>query len=128
MLNSRIKDKIYAFLSFLTIILVIGSFVAVVNFLLETNKYIFNVNEKIVKEKTIVVDKMGFENIKEKLNLKEGKSKATSQAEKTLTEEEKAPLETPLANDILTPSVSPSPSPEIQDKEEIPGSQPGRII
>lgn len=74
MANSRTKDKVYAFLSFLTIILVIGSFAAVVNFLLETNKYIFSVNEKIVKEKTTVVDKAGFENIKEKLKIKESKN------------------------------------------------------
>lgn len=71
MLSSRTKDKIYALLSFLSIILVIGSFAFTVNFLLEINKYIFSVNEKIVKEKTTVVDKAGFENIKEKLKLKE---------------------------------------------------------
>ncbi|MBU4338682.1 hypothetical protein KKB43_01120 [Patescibacteria group bacterium] len=71
MLNSRTKDKIYAFLSFLAIVLAIGSFAFVVNFLLQVNKYIFSVNEKIVKEKTTAVDKAGFENIKEKLNLKE---------------------------------------------------------
>ncbi|MBU3924867.1 hypothetical protein KJ854_02945 [Patescibacteria group bacterium] len=71
MLNSRTKDKIYAFLSFLAIVLAIGSFAFTVNFLLQVNKYIFSVNEKIVKEKTTAVDKAGFENIKEKLNLKE---------------------------------------------------------
>ncbi len=82
MLNSRTKDKIYAFLSFLAIVSAIGSFVFAVSFLLETNKYIFSVNEKIVKEKTTVVDKAGFEIIKEKLNLKEGKSETAPQAEK----------------------------------------------
>lgn len=71
MLNSRTKDKIYAFLSFLTIVLTIGSFAAVMKFLLDTNEYIFSVNEKIVEEKTIIVDKAGFESIKEKLILKE---------------------------------------------------------
>ncbi|MBU4350888.1 hypothetical protein KKH63_00950, partial [Patescibacteria group bacterium] len=103
MLNSRIKDKIYAFLSFLTIVLVIGSFAAAVNFLLETNEYIFSVNEKIVKEKTTLVDKAGFENIKEKLSLREVKNAVSSQTEKVSPVEEEIVLEN-----------SPDPSPEFE--------------
>lgn len=110
MLNSRTKDRIYAFLSFLTIVLVVGSFALAVNFLLETNKYIFSVNEKIVKEKTTVVDKTGFENIKEKLNLKNSKNIAAPQIEKIESVEEKASLKIPLIDDVLTPDISPSPS------------------
>lgn len=70
MLDSRTKDKIYALLSFLAIVFVVGSFAVVVNFLIGTNKYIFSVNAAIVKEKTTVVDKAGFEKIIEKLKLK----------------------------------------------------------
>lgn len=65
MLSSRAKDKIYAFLSFLSIVLAIGSFVLTVDFLLQINKYIFKVNEQTIKEKTVVADKAGFEKIKE---------------------------------------------------------------
>lgn len=73
MLSSRTKDKIYAFLSVLAIILIIGSFAAAANFLLQVNKYIFSVDEKIIKEKTTVLDKEGFAKIKEKLKAKESK-------------------------------------------------------
>lgn len=102
MLNSRMKDKIYAFLSFFSIVLAIGSFAAVANFLLETNKYIFSVNEKIVKEKTTTVNKAGFESIKARLSLKEGKSAESSQ------EEEKPAWD---AKKII-PEISLSPSPQ----------------
>lgn len=104
MLNSRTKDKIYAFLSFLAIVLAIGSFVLVVNFLLQINKYIFNLDEKIVKEKTTVMDKAGFENIREKLRLKESGGAEEPPAEIV-------PLETSSVNETAMPSPSPSLSP-----------------
>lgn len=109
MLNSRMKDKIYAFLSFLSIILAIGSFAAVIGFLLKTNEYIFSVNEKTVKEKTTVADKAGFENIKARLNLKEDNNAVAPQ------EEEKTILENLLnfsSESSLSPlpAISPSPS------------------
>jgi hypothetical protein len=70
MMDSRTKDKIYAFLSFLVIVLVVGSFAFVTEFLMEINKYIFSVNEDTVKERTTVVDKAGFEKIIGKLQSK----------------------------------------------------------
>lgn len=68
MISSRTENKIYAFLSILAIILIFGSFALVVDFLLKINKYIFSVNEQIVKEKTTILDKAGFNKLKEKLN------------------------------------------------------------
>jgi len=103
MLNSRTKDKIYAALSFLAIVLAIGSFALVVNFLLQINKYIFSVNDQIVKEKTTVMDKPGFESIKEKLKIKE--SNATGSAQTEI-------LHNASANNISTPSSSFQLSPE----------------
>ncbi len=117
MLNSRIKNKIYAFLSFLTIVLAIGSFAVMVNFLLRTNKYIFSVNEKVIKEKTTVIDKAGFEIVKEKLYLKEGKSAVAPQKENI-----------EVAGEAIITEILPSPSPEFlpnptleaQESVEIP--------
>ena len=86
--NSRLKNKIYAITSILCIVLAAGSFVYVVKFLFETNEYIFSVNEKTVKEKTIVADKAGFEKVKEKLKLKENAAIEASRAQKNSASEE----------------------------------------
>lgn len=102
MMNSRMKDKIYALLSFVSIISAIGSFAFAVNFLLQTNEYIFNVNEKTVKEKTTIADKAGFESIKAKLKLKENISAESFQGKS---------LQGAPASDISAPDILPSSSP-----------------
>ncbi len=68
MISSRTKNKIYAVSSILVIILIIGSFAMVANFLLEINEYIFSVDEKIVKEKTTILDKANLDKIKAKID------------------------------------------------------------
>jgi hypothetical protein len=120
MLTSRTKDKIYAIVSFLTIILVIGSFAAVVNFLLETNEYIFSVNEKTVKEKTTVIDKDSFENIKARLDLRSYQSvnadpevsDVSGITEEVSEKTQDQDLPDVSTSDILVLSPSPSFSPE----------------
>lgn len=118
-MNSRTKDKIYALLSFLSIVLTIGSFVAVVGFLVKTNEYIFSVNEKTVKEKTTTVDKARYETIEVKLNSKKSLNTIDSQPQ-VLLPEEKDILESLEAgknttglssDDSLTLSPSPSTAP-----------------
>lgn len=106
MLSSRTKDEIYAFLSILAIVLIIGSFAAAANFLLQINKYIFSVDEKIIREKTTVLDKEGFARIKEKLKAKENKPAEIIQQE-----------ENPIAGEENSAGISPensaAPSPTI---------------
>lgn len=134
MLNSRIKDKIYAFLSFLAIVLAIGSFAFTVNFLMKVNKYIFSVNEQTVKAETISADKMGFEKIKEKLMTKEGGEERNIPADTNVDTSAKSAPESfqenssditgnssseVMTNDVLIPSTSPISLPGI-----LPASSP----
>ena len=124
MLNSRTKDKIYALLSFLAIVLAIGSFVLTINFLLKINKYIFSVNQQTVKEKTTVVDKAGFETIKERLRLKKVDVKIQgAQEEKpasgNFANDSSKVLEDGAA-DISMPSPTPVVSPKVSTGDEIP--------
>lgn len=62
------KNKIYAFVSISVVVLTAASFFAAVNFLLKINNLVFNVDKKIIKEQTTVLNKEGFEKIKNKLN------------------------------------------------------------
>lgn len=96
MLSSRTKDEIYVFLSILVIVLIIGSFAAAANFLMQINKYIFSVDEKIIKEKTTVLDREGFARIKEKLKAKEYKPAEIIQQE-----------ENPIAGEENPAGISP---------------------
>lgn len=110
MFNSRTKDKIYAFISFLAIVLLVGSFAFIVNFLLKMNNYVFNVSEEIVKEKTTVVDKAGFESIIKKMN-----ERGVNGSEKFLLEEKtpvksEAPSENRISIEETEPILSPVPS------------------
>lgn len=68
MLSSRNKNKIYALTSASVIIIVIGSFILAVNFLLGINKFVFSVDERIVKEKTTVFDSASYAQLKNKLD------------------------------------------------------------
>ena len=70
MFSGETKKRIYALVSIFTIILIIGSFALIVNFLAKTNDLIFSVDEMTVKEKTTVLDKANFEKIKEKMELR----------------------------------------------------------
>lgn len=67
MFSGEMKKRIYALASIFTIILIGGSFALIVNFLVKTNDLIFSVDERTIKEKTIVLDKSDFEKIKEKM-------------------------------------------------------------
>jgi len=70
MFSGETKKRIYAMVSIFTIILIIGSFALIVNFLAKTNDLIFSVDETTVKEKTTILDKANFEKIREKMELR----------------------------------------------------------
>lgn len=116
-MNSQNKNKIYAFVSISVIILTVASFAATVGFLLKINKLVFNVDEKIIKEQTTVLNKEGFERIKNKLN---------PQKNNIITEEKSINIDasggsadvfsspdlSPNSNVSLSPEVTPASEPE----------------
>lgn len=68
MLSGKIKNNIYAMISILTLIFVIGSFILSINFLIKINKISSEVNMNIVKENTTVFDSQRYDRIKDRLN------------------------------------------------------------
>jgi hypothetical protein len=108
MLNSKTKNKIYALISILAIISVIASFAATVKFLLEINNFIFSVDEKIVKDKTVLLDKERFFSIKDKLIAPETVFSPPIQISPTLS-----PSSTPAPTPALSTAPSPSGTPAV---------------
>lgn len=68
MINSKIKNNIYAMISILIIIFVIGSFILSINFLIKINKISSEVNMNIIKENTTVFDSQRYDKIKNRLD------------------------------------------------------------
>ncbi len=68
MISSKIKNNIYAMISILTLVFVIGSFVLSINFLIKINKISSEVNMSIVKENTTVFDSQKYEKVKDRLD------------------------------------------------------------
>jgi len=68
MLSSKIKNNIYAMISILTLIFVIGSFILSINFLIKINKISSEVNMNIVKENTTIFDSQRYEKTKDRLD------------------------------------------------------------
>jgi hypothetical protein len=68
MTSSKIKNNIYAMISILTLIFVIGSFVLSINFLIKINKVSSEVNITIIKDNTTVFDSQRYEKIKDRLD------------------------------------------------------------
>lgn len=100
MLSSKIKNNIYALISILAIVSVVASFAATVKFLLEVNNFIFSVDEKIVREKTVLLDKEKFYGIRDKLIAPETVFPSPSQ-----------PTPTPTLSPSSSPTLTPAPSP-----------------
>lgn len=68
MISGKIKNNIYATISILMLIFVIGSFILSINFLIKINKISSEVNMNIVKENTTVFDSQRYDKIKDKLD------------------------------------------------------------
>lgn len=68
MLNGKIKKEIYALASIAIIILIVASFTAAMFFLLKINNLIFNVNDRLIRDKIMILDKSGFDKIKDNLS------------------------------------------------------------
>lgn len=69
MLSGKTKNKIYTVVSVMTLISIIASFLAIVSFLVYVNNIIFGVDEKMIKEKTIVLNIEGYDQIKDKVEM-----------------------------------------------------------
>lgn len=69
MLSGKTKNKIYAVVSVMTLVSIIASFLAIVSFLVYVNNIIFSVDEKMIKEKTIVLNIEGYDQIKDKVEM-----------------------------------------------------------
>ena len=67
MLNNKIKSRIYALASISVFAISIGSFVIFANFLIKINKLSFALDEKLIEEKTTVLDVDGYNEIKGKV-------------------------------------------------------------
>lgn len=67
MTSSRIKNNIYALISLSVIIITLVSFAYTTNFLVKINNLIFNFDQKIISEKTTVLNESSFNAIKDKL-------------------------------------------------------------
>ena len=69
MLNSKIKNKIYSIISISVLIATVISFIVSINFLIKINNISLNIDEKIVEEKTIILDITAYNKIKDKLEV-----------------------------------------------------------
>lgn len=74
MISNKIKNNIYALISLSTIVITVISFVFITGFLVKINGLVINVDNKLVEEKNTVLNKSGYEKIKEKI----GKNPVTS--------------------------------------------------
>lgn len=69
MLSSYIKNKIYIATSVFVILIIAASLVMTINFFMKINGLVFNVDEKMIGEKTTVLDSDAYNKIKSKLEI-----------------------------------------------------------
>lgn len=69
MLSSRIKNKIYILTSVFAILVIAISFVMAINFFIKINGLVFNVDEKMIGEKTTVLNLDAYNKIKSKFEI-----------------------------------------------------------
>lgn len=68
MISDRIKNKIYALASISVIAFSVASFILTVNFLLKINNLVFKVDERLITDKSSVLDANAYNEIKDKLD------------------------------------------------------------
>ncbi len=64
MLSCYIKSKIYIITSVFVILIIAISFATAINFFIKINALVFNVDEKMIGEKTTVLDMDAYNKIK----------------------------------------------------------------
>lgn len=69
MLSGYIKNKIYILTSVFVILIIAASLVATINFFVKINGLVFNVDEKMIGEKTMTLDLDAYNKIKDKFEI-----------------------------------------------------------